>query len=413
MKIWKLAVLWVPLVGSACEESASVPTEAPKAAVARLILPDSLPGHSLSSGAQEAPADAPSEYKQPTTISVRALAGFSGQTAWGQAIVQYGGTNATASVDLVSRNTLGTVLATNSGFAQDAFFLPTISTLIASTSSYVPAACGIYAQATAKGAVWMSMLNSSLSFLTWGNKSDSGADSAVQPACPPPAQPTTCPASTRLSRLDCTSPTGGGDGSTTTGGTTQPPAEPDAPVYEQPYQQRPWTEVCYTMYPGTDYERQECYRQDNNDSKLSGTSTPHSAFRGMDTSPAFAGGANLASVFVIVSDSVPTGSTAVVHRNKEGRYKNVIMVPSARLRPAELVRAMLYLNDSRAKRGETPNKNIIANLHGPIADADVSAVERDYAATFTSALVRAKRSDLGQYGTHTVMEIRLGAARSR
>jgi hypothetical protein len=412
MKIWKLAVLWVPLVGSACEESATVPTEAPKAAVTRLILPDSLPGHAVSSGAQEAPADAPSEYKQPTTISVRALAGFSGQTAWGQAIVQYGGTNATASVDLVSRNTQGTVVATNSGFAQDAFFLPTISTLTASTSSYVPAACGIYAQATAKGAVWMSMLNSSLAFLTWGNKSDSGADSAVQPACPPPAQPTTCPASTRLSRLDCTSPTGG-DGSTTTGGTSQPPAEPDAPVYEQPYQQRQWTEVCFWANPGTDYEHYECYRQDNNDAKLPGAIAPLAAFRGAQTGPAFASGDNLASVFVIVSDSLPAGSTAVVHRNREGRYKNVIMVPSARLRPAELVRAMLYLNDSRAKRGETPNKNISANLHGPIADADVSAVERDYAATFTSALGRAKRSDLGQYGTHTAMEIRLGAARSR
>jgi hypothetical protein len=413
MKIWKLAVLWVPLVGSACEESATVPTEVPKASVTRLILPDSLPGHSIASGAQQAPADAPPEYQQPTTISVRAVAGFNGQTAWGQAIVSYGGTNATAAIDLVSRNTLGTVVATNSGFAQDAFFLPTITTLTASTSSYVPAACGIYAQATAKGAVWMSLLNSSLSFLTWGNKSDSGADSAVQPACPPPTQPTTCPASTRLAvRLDCTSTTGGGDGSTTTGTTSEPTPEPE-PYYPPYYNPQSWTEVCYTVDKGTDYEREECYRQENNDLKLPGTNTPLAAFRGAQTGPAFAGGDNLASVFVIVSDSIPAGSMAVVHRNRDGRYKNVIMVPSARLRPAELVRAMLYLDDSRAKRGETPNKNISANLHGPIADADVSAVERDYAATFTSALGKAKRSDMGQYGTHTVMEIRLGAARSR
>ena len=410
MKIRKLAVLWVPLLVAACDQAATVPTEVPKPAVTRLIPPDSLPGRSISSGAQEAPADAPPEYQQPTTISVRAFAGFSGQTAWGQAVVQYGGTNATASVDLVSRNTLGTVVASNSGFAQDAFFLPTIATLTASTSSYVPAACGIYAQATAKGSVWMSLLNSSLAFLTWGNKSDTGADSAVQPACPPP--PSTCPASTRLSpRLDCTSTTGGGDGSTS--GTTSPPTPEPDPYYPPTYQPKPWTEVCYTVYPGTDYERQECYRQENNDAKLPGANGPLAAFRGAEPAASFAGSDNLASVFVIVSDSVPAGSMAVVHRNRDGRYKNVIMVPSAKLRPAELVRAMLYLYDSRAKRGETPNKNIIAKLQGPIADSDVSAVERDAAAAFTSGLGKAKRSDMGAYGTHPVMEIQLGAARGR
>jgi hypothetical protein len=410
MKIRKLAVLWVPLLVAACDEAATVPTDVPKPAVTQLLLPDSLSEHSLFSGPQLAPPDVPPEYQQPTTISVRALAGFNGQTAWGQAIVSYGGTNATASVDLVARNTLGNVVATNSGSAQDAFFLPTIATLTASTSSYVPAACGIYAQASAKGSVWMSFLNSSLSFLTWGNKSDSGADSAVQPACPPPTPPSTCPASTRLApRLDCTSPTGG-DGSTTAG-TPSEPAEPPPPVYEQPYQERPWTEACFTVNAGTDYERTQCYRQENNDSKLPGAVTPLAAFHGASAGPALAGSDSPASVFVIVSDSVPAGTMAVVHRNREGRFKNVIMVPSSKLRPAELVRAMLFLFDSRAKRGETPNRNIIARLQGPIADADVSGLDRDYAITFTSALGRAKRSDMGQYGTRPALEIRMGSAR--
>jgi len=52
-------------------------------------------------------------------------------------------------------------------------------------------------------------------------------------------------------------------------------------------------------------------------------------------------------------------------------------------------------------------------LKGTIADSDVSDAERAYAATFTTLLAKAKKSNVGQYGSRPVLEIRMGAPRAK
>lgn len=415
MKVWKLAVLWAPLVAAACSEVETVPTQSPKAVTTPIASPEEPAQRNISTGSQNPPASAPPEYQHYTNIDVRADVGFSGQTAWGQSVVNYGGTTATAQVDLVGRNTVGNIVASNSATTQDSHVFPGDYGLTASTRMYVPASCGISAQATARGSVWDAFINSSQSMLQWGNKGGSDSKDALQPPCPTVPTPPDCKSiSSRLGPLaDCQSPPpapGGGETSPPSGSPSQPPPEP--PTYSPPYfQPKPWTEVCYTRYPGTDYERQECYRQENNDARISASNEPLAAFRGIGTASAFDGKESFPSVYVIVSEVVPAGAMAVVVRHKEGPYRNVILVPTAKIRPAELVRAMLFLYDHRIKNGETPRKNVTAHLRGTLSDSDVSAAERVYAATFTALLDRAKKANLGEFGSHPVLEIHMGAER--
>jgi hypothetical protein len=206
--------------------------------------------------------------------------------------------------------------------------------------------------------------------------------------------------------------TGGGETSPPSSYPYEPPPEP-TPYYPPYYEPKKWTETCYLVYTGTDYERWECSRVENNDVRIAGRSTPLASFRGAHALPGLAGSDKLPSVFVIVSDAVPAGTMAVVDRRTEGPYKNVILVPSSGLRPAELVRAMLYLYGSRSKEGETPRRNMSVRLNGTIGDSDVSDAEREYAATFTQLLAKAKKSDVGQYGLRPVLEIRMGAPRAK
>ena len=104
---------------------------------------------------------------------------------------------------------------------------------------------------------------------------------------------------------------------------------------------------------------------------------------------------------------------AVLDRHKQGPFKNVLIVPSANFRPAELVRAMRYVYASLAADGDTPPKEFTALLKGAVGDTDVSAAERDYAATFITMLSKAKSGNVGQYGVRPVFEIQLGEQKSK
>ena len=420
MKLWKLAVLSAPLVVAACSEVQTLPTEAVKADTSRIAAPQQSQRY-YESGPQLPPHGVPVEYQAFTTIEVRADVGFMGQTAWGQAVVNYGGTNATALVELVARNAEGSVVASNTGSSQDSHFLPGNYGLTASTSMYVPAACGISAQATARGTVWNAFLTSTQSLLQWGHKGRSDSKDAAQPACIPPS-PQACQVviSGLAPIMDCdpyappTAP-GGGETSPPYSSPSEPPSEPTW-FYPPYYTPKRWTETCYTVYSGTDYERRECTRIDDNDTRIARGGTPLAPFRGAQAVSGLSGlGDNDRgpSVFVLVSDAIPAGSMAIVDRNKEGPFKNVILVRSSGVRPAEFLRAMSYLYGSRSTEGESPSRNMSAQLKGTISDSEVTDAEREYAATFTSLLAKAKKGNVGQYGSRPVLEIRMGVARTK
>ena len=76
--------------------------------------------------------------------------------------------------------------------------------------------------------------------------------------------------------------------------------------------------------------------------------------------------ADLPSVFVIVSDQVPSDAIAVIERHKTGPLKNVLLVPSSTIRPAVFVAAMQALYDSRDKDGDAPAKDLVH--HAPRLD---------------------------------------------
>jgi hypothetical protein len=249
-------------------------------------------------------------------------------------------------------------------------------------------------------AEWTSPSWSILPNATWGSTfSSDPTASADNGVCPPPP-PTSPPA------------TGGGDGSTPPS-TTPPPPEP--PTYTPPppyYSPKPGNWVCI-LDRDLDYQTYTCHWVENNDTRIGTGAGARSDFAGFSNTASFANGAKLPSVFVVVSDQVPAGAMAVLDRHKQGPFKNVLLVPSANFRPAELVRAMRYVYASLAADGETPPKEFTSLLQGTVSDSDVSAMERDYAATFTTMLAKAKKDDVGKYGVRPVLEIQLGDAQSR
>jgi hypothetical protein len=171
--------------------------------------------------------------------------------------------------------------------------------------------------------------------------------------------------------------------------------------------------VCIVYNEGTDYEWRDCWWVENNDARIATGGTLRADFGASLSQPMLARDGKLPSVFVIVSDAVPAGAMAVVERHKQGPYKNVLLVPSANFRAAELVRAMRYLYASLAAEGETPPKEFSAQLQGTVNDSDVSAAERDYAATFTTMLSKAKSGSVGAYGARPFLEIQLGEAKTK
>lgn len=83
------------------------------------------------------------------------------------------------------------------------------------------------------------------------------------------------------------------------------------------------------------------------------------------------------------------------------------------MRPAELVHAMKYLYATYAAEGDSPKKEFTARLKGTVADSRVSAAERDYAASFTALLAKAKAGDAGKHGRRPVLEIIFRETRSK
>jgi hypothetical protein len=410
MKIWKIAMLSAPLIVAACSDVGTVPTLSSGVATTEIASPDGSAQRSVSVGSQNPPADVPPEYQNYTSVSVSADAGFIGQTAYGQALVSYSGNNGSATVDLVARNAQGTTVGSNSGTVADSHVFPSNYSMTANTTILLSASCGITINATASGKVWDTFLSANQSMLTWGNKAGSDTKGAAQPACPTTPPPNTCPAKSRLGpSFDCTSPSGG-DGSTPPPSESTPP-----PLYVPPYYSpKPGQWNCIPIYVGTDHEQLYCWWVENNDTRIANGSGALRSISGTHVGqPSFTTGDKLPSVFVIVSDKVPAGTMAVVERHKQGPYKNVLLVPSASFRPAELVRAMRFLYASLAADGETPLKEFSAELKGTVADADVSIVERDYAATFTTMLSKAKSGNVGVYGARPFLEIQLGEAKTK
>ena len=405
MKTWQLAVFaFAPILVSACGDPATIPTQVPTEAVPRVLTPDDRPQRSISIGSQTPPSSVPPEYQHFTWIDVTADAGFlPGNIGYGQALVHYGGTNATADVDLVARNASGTVVASNSGHEQDWHLFPYEYSLTASTSANLPASCGISLQASAVGRAWDSFFTTNQSLLTWGTKAGSATKPASQPACAPPPVCQDQTATNYGGPLPCVypAPTSGGTPPTTppTGTTTYyPPTSYGTTGH--------WE--CTTWNSGTEYEVRNCIWVQGYGARIA--SSGASLTRLVASGPAYTlAEADLPSVFVIVSDQLPAGAMAVVERHRQGPQKNVLLVPSSSLRPAVFVAAMRALYDSRAKDGETPAMELSLELKGTVLDQQVPAALRDYAAAFTALVASAKRANAGAYGTRQIVEFRLGA----
>jgi len=389
MKTWKIAALGIAsLLGSSCGELETVPTQSPHGPAPQIATPTQDPDRVIAEGSGGSTGDIPEEFVgHYTWLDVSADVGWmSPNQAYGQAIVRYWASNATASVELKVTNANGAVVGSNTATAQDWHLIPWKSTLYASTSVMVSATCGLIAQASAKGTVWDSAISSSQGLLSWGNKGDSEGKSAAQPACAQPPAPTT-----------------GGDGSIppSTGGTSQPPTYQPAPFVPSGH----WE--CTIWFLGTDYQKESCIWYPAY-AKLPATPLSLARLSAAGAARYAAAMPDLPSLFIIVSDKVPAKAMAVVERHRQGPYKNVLLVPSPSIRPAVLVAALRALSDSRAKHGETPAKDLELTLEGSILDQQIPVAARDYAANFVALIGKAEKRDAGTFGFRQVFEIRLG-----
>ena len=405
MKHWQLAVLGSALIlASACDDAATIPTQVPTEAVPRVLTPGDGPRRSISIGSQAPPASVPREYQHYTWLDVVADVGFlPGNLAYGQAIVSYGANNATAGVTLSARNASGTQVASNSGSSQDSHVFPGNFGLTASTNMYLPATCGLSVQASASGSAWNEFFNTGPSVLKWGQKAGSDSKTAVQPACAPPPTCQVATATNYGGALPCVYPPPTGSGAPpplpgSTGTTTYYP-HPSYPTGH-------WE--CVTWNAGTEYEQRYCTWYAGYGARIASTDASLARFGAIGPSFTMAD-ADLPSVFIVVSDQLPTNAIAVLERRRQGPQKNVLLVPSSNLRPAVFVAAMRALYDSRAKDGESPAKDLTLELRGTVLDQHVPAALRDYAAAFTALVASAKRANAGAHGTRQIVEFRLGA----
>jgi len=194
-------------------------------------------------------------------------------------------------------------------------------------------------------------------------------------------------------------------------GDYEPSTEPE-PIYPVYFEPMPGAWYCNVWNPDADYPTEVCHWVEFNDAKIPSvagqTTLSRTAAAGetaLSTSPGDA--KSYASVFVIVSDSLPKDAMAVLERRTMGPYKNVILVPSSTIRPAVLAAAMRFLYDSRAKYGETPSVTRISQLSGTLLDQNVSSAARSNAVPFADLLAAAAPRDMGRYGRKKTLVLRL------
>jgi hypothetical protein len=120
-------------------------------------------------------------FSQPTSLTVRADAGFNGTTAYGQSLLNYWANTARSTVNLGIRygNTnVGSTSATESA----SFTLPAARSLVASATMSV-SACGNTANVGAAGIVWNETLSLSLSPVVFGRLESTANNAVSQAAC--------------------------------------------------------------------------------------------------------------------------------------------------------------------------------------------------------------------------------------
>lgn len=125
--------------------------------------------------------DADPSLTQPTSITVRADAGFNGTTAYGQSLVNYWANTArsTATLGIRYNNAnVGSTSATESA----SFTLPAWRSLVAN-ATYAVSTCGNTANVGASGVAWNEMLSLTLSPVVFGRIESSDIKAAAQAAC--------------------------------------------------------------------------------------------------------------------------------------------------------------------------------------------------------------------------------------
>lgn len=413
-KLSAVAVLVASLSLFACDEQV-VPTQQSHDTAPRVEAPTDQ-RRIIVTGNQTPPSNAPAEYQHYTWIQVTADVGWlDANTSYGQSIVKYGANNATADVNLTIRNASGAIIGSNTGHAAESWVFPGDHTLRVSTNAYVSPTCGSVAQALANGAAWDGWLATTQNIVKWGDKGDSDTKSAPQAACPPPPS-STCQdtqASNYGAPLPCTYPSPpapgtGGSGPIPPSGTGYP-GQYYVPPYSQPGVIGYWQCVIYNA--NTPYEMRTCwwtttgYYYDKLASRpisLSRIAAPGATARSQSS-------ADLSSVFVIVSDQVPSDAIAVIERHKTGPLKNVLLVPLKTIRPAVFVAAMQALYDSRDKDGDVVARDMSITLRGSIQDQEIPPAARDYAAAFTAQIASAMKGDAAGYGDLPIVEFKLGS----
>ena len=266
--------------------------------------------------------------------------------------------------------------------------------------------CGITLSASANHtAQWTTPAAYKLPGAIWGSTYSANAKgSATNGPCASPSICREIGASNYGAPLPCTfpPPPTGGDGSTapSSGDTPTPPTYEPGPFVPSGH----WE--CVIYYMGTDYEKEYCTWYPDY-ARLPKSSPSRSLNAGAPPSRSQSI-ADLPTVFVIVSDQVPSDAIAVIERHRQGPYKNVLLVPTSTVRPAVLVAALRALADSRGTNGETPASDLQLTLKGGILDQQIPAVARDYASSFTAMIANARRGDAGAYGQRPILEIRLG-----
>jgi len=144
-KLSAVAVVVALLSLSGCDDHA-LPTQESKDAIPHLEVPAD-DRRVILTGSQTPPASAPLAYQHYTWINVMSDVGWlDAHTAYAQAIVQYGGNNATADISLTVRNASGTVIGANSAHASESWVFPSNRTLRVSTTVYVTPTCGSIGQ---------------------------------------------------------------------------------------------------------------------------------------------------------------------------------------------------------------------------------------------------------------------------